>query len=234
MKTIDEDSIVLVAKRLQPLGMKCAFTGGAIIGLLLDHPKLTPPRTTKDVDVIIEVMTRIAYTNFEEKLSGQGFRHDMSEDAPRCRWIVDGVKVDLMPVDDPTGEWHVKWFNLALMTAIPRIIKDLTVHVVTAHCLIATKLEAFIDRGQGDFMGSHDMEDIITVVDGRAALADEIRTAPTELRQYVAGKIQSYLRTPAFIDSLPGHLAYDAMGQQRLTLLRQRLETIARMDFNEN
>ena len=83
-------------------------------------------------------------------------------------------------------------------------------------------------------MGSHDMEDIITVVDGRAMLADEIRVAPTELRLYVAGKIQSYLRTPAFIDSLPGHLAYDVVSQQRLPLLRQRLETIARMDFNEN
>ena len=234
MKTVDEESIILVARRLQPLGMKCAFTGGAIIGLLLDHPKLTPPRITKDVDVIIEVMTRIAYTNFEEKLRGLGFRHDMSEEAPRCRWIVDGVKVDMMPVDDPTGEWRVKWFDLALMMALPKIIKDLTIHVVTATCFIATKLEAFTDRGHGDFMASHDMEDIIAVVDGRATLADEIRVAPTELRLYVAGKIQSYLTTSAFIDSLPGHLAYDTVSQQRLPLLRQRLETIARMDFDEN
>ena len=83
-------------------------------------------------------------------------------------------------------------------------------------------------------MGSHDMEDIIAVVDGRATLADEIRAAPSELRLYVAGKIQSYLTTPAFIDSLPGHLAYDAVSQQRLPLLRQRLETIARMDSANN
>jgi len=234
MKTIDEDSIVLVAKRIQPLGIKCAFTGGAIISLLLDHPKLTPPRTTKDVDVIVEVMTRIAYTDLEVRLEGLGFRHDMSEGAPKCRWIVDGIKVDIMPVDDPVGEWPVKWFNLALKTAISKTIKDLTIPVVTAPCLIATKMEAFTDRGLGDFMASHDMEDIITVVDGRAALADEIRAAPTELRQYVAGEIQSYLNTPAFIDSLPGHLAYDSVGHKRLPLLRQRLETISRMDVDEN
>jgi hypothetical protein len=120
------------------------------------------------------------------------------------------------------------------MTALPKIIKDLTVHVVTAPCFIATKLEAFTDRGHGDFMASHDMEDIIAVVDGRTTLADEIRVAPTELRLYIAEKIQSYLTTPAFIDSLPGHLAYDAVSQQRLPLLHQRLEAITRMDFDEN
>jgi len=230
MKTIDEGSIVLVAKRLEPLGMKCAFTGGAIIGLLLDHPKLTPPRATKDVDIIIEVMTRIAYTDLEDKLRNLRFRHDMSEDAPKCRWIVDGIKVDIMPVDDPAGEWRVKWFDLALKTAIPRTINDFPIPVVTAPCLIATKLEAFTDRGRGDFMGSHDMEDIITVVDGRAALADEIRVAPTGLRQYIADKIKNYLKNPAFIDSLPGHMAYDSVGQKRLPLLRQRLEAISRTD----
>ncbi|MCK4690308.1 MAG: hypothetical protein KAT20_00755 [Desulfuromonadales bacterium] len=32
---------------------------------------------------------------------------------------------------------------------------------------IATKLEAFFGRGNGNYWGSHDLEDIMTVIDGR-------------------------------------------------------------------
>jgi hypothetical protein len=31
---------------------------------------------------------------------------------------------------------------------------------------VATKLEAFLKRGGGDYIASHDLEDIVTVVDG--------------------------------------------------------------------
>lgn len=43
---------------------------------------------------------------------------------------------------------------------------------------IATKLEAFADRGGGDFLASHDLEDITTVTDGRPELTDEAAAAP--------------------------------------------------------
>ena len=39
--------------------------------------------------------------------------------------------------------------------------------MVTAPYFMATKIEAFYGRGGDDFLGSHDMEDIITVIDGR-------------------------------------------------------------------
>ncbi len=39
-----------------------------------------------------------------------------------------------------------------------------------------TKLEAFRGRGQGNFLFSHDLEDLMAVVDGRASLLDECRT----------------------------------------------------------
>ena len=41
-------------------------------------------------------------------------------------------------------------------------------------CTITETLEAFENRGQADFLGSHDMEDIITVIDGRSEIVDDI------------------------------------------------------------
>ena len=46
--------------------------------------------------------------------------------------------------------------------------------MITAPYFLATKIEAFESRGEGDFYGSHDLEEIITLLDGREFLFDEI------------------------------------------------------------
>lgn len=40
-------------------------------------------------------------------------------------------------------------------------------HFLSAPYLLATKIEAFKTRGNSDFLGSHDFEDIITVIAGQ-------------------------------------------------------------------
>ena len=53
---------------------------------------------------------------------------------------------------------------------------------------LATKLEAFRGRGQGDFLFSHDLEDRMAVVDGRASLLEECRLSSPELRNDLAAQ----------------------------------------------
>ncbi len=224
---INIDDLETVALRLDMLREKCVFTGGAIIGLLLDHPGLVSGRPTKDVDVIVEVRTRIQYDDLEERLRRLGFKHDMSEGAPKCRWLVDGIRVDIMPVTDQTGGLSDKWFELAVRTAKKSRAGKTEIWIVTAPCLIATKLEAFKDRGNGDFMGSHDMEDILTVIDGREALVEEITASPADIRQFIADTIAELLTDSDFRDSLPGHLPPDDASQQRLPIVLRRLQAIA-------
>jgi hypothetical protein len=47
----------------------------------------------------------------------------------------------------------------------------------TSPYLLATKLEAFRGRGDGDFAGSTDIEDIILIIDGRPSVLEEVRHA---------------------------------------------------------
>lgn len=83
---VDLAALELVANRLPPLGVKFVFTGGAIVGFLRDHPHIPFPRGTADVDAIAEVSTRIEHADLETRLRKEaGFKHDMSEGAPRCR-----------------------------------------------------------------------------------------------------------------------------------------------------
>jgi hypothetical protein len=228
MKSIvNIDDLVKVALGLDALTEKWVFTGGAIIGLLLDYPSLMNARPTKDVDVIVEVRTRIQYAELEEQLRGLGFKHDMSDGAPRCRWLFDDIRVDIMPVSDQTGELSDRWFDFALQTATKVRAGKAEIWIVTAPCLLATKLETFKDRGKGDFIASHDIEDIITVVDGRDALVEEIDGSPTAMRRFIADTIAELLKDARFLDSLSGHLPPDEASQQRLPLILQRLQVIA-------
>lgn len=224
---IDISDLRRVAEATARLGLPHAFTGGAVLPLLFDDPHLTPSRPTGDVDVIVEVVTRIEVGKMEAELERLKFRHDMSDGAPRCRWIFGGIKVDMMPVEDPMGEFRTRWFGLAVDTAEHRTVEGGEVPVVTAPCFLALKIAAFLDRGRGDFQSSHDIEDILAVVDGRAALPEELASAPADMRRHVANTLRSWLATSAFNESLSGHLQPDAGSQGRLPLLRARLADLA-------
>jgi hypothetical protein len=156
-------------------------------------------------------------------------RNDVSEGAPICRWILDDVKVDIMPMRDPTGTLSDRWFELAVASSQLTSVQGQTIRIVTAPCFVAMKIDAFKDRSGGDYMGSHDIEDIITVVDGREGLAGELGESPRDLREFVAATIRGFLSDTRFLDSLPGHLPPDWASQQRLQALIGKLERIAEL-----
>lgn len=89
-----------VAERLDRVGLPYAFLGGSIVNLLVDHPDLIPARPTDDIDVIIDLISGARYSELEAKLREVGFGHDMRQGAPKCRWTLEGVTVDIMPTDE--------------------------------------------------------------------------------------------------------------------------------------
>ena len=229
MRPVDLDALAAVAKQLDQLRVSYAFTGGVAVGFLLDHPHLATLRPTGDVDAIAAVVTRIQYTALEEQLRQLGFRHDTSEGAPICRWLYQGTKVDVMPAKDTAGQRSNPWFEHALRTAGIKTLRHVAVRVVSAPCFVATKLVAFEDRGKGDFYGSHDLEDIMTVVDGRGSLAAELADEDEFLRTFVSTGIRRLLGFPGFVDALPGYLDSDEASQQRLPILLDRLQAISKL-----
>jgi hypothetical protein len=84
--------------------------------------------------------------------------------------------------------------------------------------------EAFHDRGQADVRGSHDLEDIVAVIDGRPEVIDEVA-----LREYVREQVRTLLATRTFHDALAGFLLPDEASQERLPDLGVRLEQLARL-----
>lgn len=227
MSEIPIAALRAVASRLDELGIAYAFLGGSVVGLLLDHPEISSIRPTDDVDVVIEVISRARYADFEQQLRSLKFDHDMRPGAPRCRWVLGNLTVDIMPVDAQYLGLKTDWFQEALETAQPIHVVDSTLQVIAPVAFIATKYVAFLDRGDNDYYASHDLEDLITVIDGRASIVEEVRNAAARLRKYVAQAIKNLLDSEDFMEALPGLLPSDPASQRRLPGLKRKLEQIA-------
>jgi len=216
-----------ISAKLEALGLNHVFVGGGIVEFLLDHPGLSPMRPTDDLDLIVEVAAGRNYAEVEQRLREAGFAHDMSPGAPICRWIHADTIIDIMPTEGAFMGINTAWFAEALATARTHMVGGRPVPLISPVAFIATKLAAFADRGGGDYLGSHDLETIITVIDGRANIVDEIAGAEPRLKAFVTTSIRRLVTNADFDESLSGQLALDSASQARLPQLRTKLRLIA-------
>jgi predicted nucleotidyltransferase len=217
-----------VASHLGHLRERVVFLGGAATALLITDSAAPDVRATMDVDVIVEIVSRSDYYRLTESLRSAGFTEDIKEGAPICRWLIDGIAVDVMPTDEEVLGFSNRWYRQAMQYATAKIISDdMAIRLVTSPYFLATKIDAFHNRGADDYVLSHDMEDIITLLDGRPEVVDEVRTAPEEVKAFLSQEFERFLQDRSFLDALPGHLLPDTASQQRTPLLMKRMQQIA-------
>jgi hypothetical protein len=222
------EMLVGAARALGELRDEVVFVGGAVVDLFITDPAAPRPRFTEDVDVVIEVTTYGEWARIGERLRALGFREDQREGAPLCRWLIEDLVVDVMPALERVLGFTNRWYRLARKESEERDLPGgVRIRAVTAPLFLATKIEAFRSRGRGDFVASHDLEDIVAVVDGRPALADEAKLAPAQLRRFLATTIERWLDDPEFLAAVPGHLPGDAASQARAPVVLERLRAIA-------
>jgi predicted nucleotidyltransferase len=222
----------LAVSRLGDLTNELVFLGGCATGLLITDLAASPIRMTRDVDVIAEVSTLSDYHNLAEHLRQRGFKEDLSDDAPICRWVAESLILDVMPTNPSIlgfgNQWYVPAMNNALTMMLP---SGMAIQSVSAPYFLSTKLEAFDGRGQGDYLLSHDIEDFVAVIDGRAEVVEELLDAAGDVKVYLAERFDGLLRESSFMDSLPGHLPPDQAGQLRLPLVVSRLKAVAALSM---
>ena len=134
-----------------------------------------------------------------------------------------------MPTDAEILGFSNQWYSQALRYATSvEITEALTIRMVTGPYFLATIIAAFYSRGKGDFLASHDMEDIVTLLDGREELVAEVAAAAADVKDFLAGTFKEFLQHRDFLEALPGHLFPDPASQQRIPLLLERARNIAR------
>lgn len=218
----------MIEKVAQALGdellREIAFVGGCTTGLLVTD-KVTKEgiRFTDDVDLIISVVGYTGWAAFQERLKSKGFIVHM-DDEVLCRMRLGELKVDFMPDDETVLGFSNRWYTQALEEAQDyQLNKDINIRLLTPPYFIATKLEAYKGRGNGDLLASHDIEDILNIIDGRPEAIEEIKASNDDLRSYIAEEIDALLDEDDMDYAIQGCVYGD---QGRVDIVYSRLEEI--------
>ncbi len=214
------DVVARVANALQELLDEVVFVGGSAAAFLITDEDIVTVRPTLDVDIIVEVMSLADYHRFERRLKKLGFVPVPG--GPVCRFSVNGIIVDVMPDNEEILGFSNRWYRIAIDTAEKHEINGFEIRVVSVPLFLATKLEAHHGRSAGDYLGSHDMEDILAVADGRPTLIRDCIAAPAEIRQYLRDEFARLLEDDEFLNLLPGFVDPSG-GAERAEIVRERL-----------
>ena len=224
--TAIETAILKLDRKLKDLPFKSAFIGGSVLSLLVTDPAADAIRVTKDVDVLMDIRTRREYHRLDRMLEQIGFKHDLREDAPICRWIYEDVTVDVLPIREDVLGWNSKWFDLALGEARTIRCNGRPVRIISAPYFVALKLEAFEDRGKRDFLMSTDFEDVICLFNGRASIVEEI-AACRHLCRGLAMKFVDYLACHDLEDAVEGFVQTEDNPASRKEAILSRFRGVA-------
>lgn len=220
-------AVEAVAQALGPLRERLVFVGGSATGMLITDSARPAVRATNDVDLIAEVTSVSSYYELQTELKSLGFTEDMEV---TCRWRIRDIKVDVMPTQEKILGFSNRWYSEAIKNSVAMTLpRGAEIRLITPPYFVATKIEAFHGRGKGDYGSSHDVEDIVTLVDGRAELAGEVEACEPTVREYLVEELEALLTDISFVESLGWHFAPDATNPARVEEVIKRLRAIAKI-----
>jgi predicted nucleotidyltransferase len=170
-----------------------AFVGGCTTAMLVtDTAVLDDIRFTDDVDLVIELAGISAWKKLTERLAAKGFKIT-GEDEVNCRFRFNDVVVDVMPSDPAVLGYANRWFVEGLARADKFTLPSGTaIQIFQPAYFLATKLEAFSGRGNGDPYHK-DVEDMIILIDGRPELLEEVGQADKYLKAFITKGIHKLM-----------------------------------------
>ncbi|TGP85622.1 MULTISPECIES: hypothetical protein [unclassified Mesorhizobium] len=205
---------------------RLVFVGGCTTALFItDEVTLEDVRATDDVDLIVDLAGYAGWAQLQEELRKRGFA-ESQEDSVICRMRLGDLKVDFMPDDPDILGFSNRWYARGIETSVDHALTgELTIKHLAPELFVATKLEAYLGRGEGDLFMSRDLEDILLIVDGRPEIVDEILGADAEIRQFIAAQFAALLEDADFEYFLEGNVRGPA---GRSDIVRDRFVAISR------
>ena len=204
--------IKAVYNGLQELRDQVVFVGGAVVSLYMER-SAEDVRETKDVDIIVGIYSRVKFAELEDRLRAIGFKNDTTAKF-MGRFILDSTIVDVMPIEEGILGFPNRWYKEGYNNSIPHKIDDLiTVRIFTAPYFLASKLEAFNDRGKnkaGEYDGrqSSDFEDIVYLLVYRRSIWEEITATTGDLKAYLIQELKRWSAIPYFEEWIDAQTSY--------------------------
>jgi predicted nucleotidyltransferase len=199
--------IKAISNALGPLGQEVVFVGGATISLYLEQlgPEVRP---TNDIDVVIELWNYTSFVTLEDKLRSIGFVNDRNANIT-CRYTYQGITVDIMPTDEKILGFSNMWYPDGYKNAMDYQLDDQhRVKIFSPPYFLATKFEAFANRGKNDGRTSEDFEDIVFVLEHRRSVWKEMEESDSTIKDYLKKTFGQLLLNKYFVEWIDSNIEF--------------------------
>ncbi len=227
-RTINIAVVAEVAEALLDIKEQMVFVGGAVVSLYTDDPAADEIRPTQDIDMTLHIVNIGHWVKVQEQLAAVGFHPDPFGHAI-CSYKYKDIPVDIMATEDgPLGPAN-RWYKIGFKNLWTAKAKDQEIKILSAPCYLATKFEAFNDRGS-DFRTSHDIEDIIYVLDNRIGIVEEIQKDDYRIATFIKDQFQKIISKGMMQEVLIAHI-HPLMLEERLPIVEEKINQILHQSY---
>ena len=221
---INREATKKVALALGNLNKEVVYVGGAMVSLYINDPAAEDIRPTKDIDLTFQLTTFAKLEKLREQLIERGFTQN-AEDTVNCRFRYEDLKVDVMSTKSVGWAPSNRWFAAGFDKALTKTVDDITIKLLPLPFFIATKMEAFFERGIKDVYASHDLEDIVYLFNYTTNIDDQLIRANQEVNIYLREKLKEIIENKTILTAIRGSLYYE-QADERMEIIEQRIQNI--------
>ncbi|MGB5172537.1 nucleotidyl transferase AbiEii/AbiGii toxin family protein [Eudoraea sp.] len=221
---INREATKKVALALGNLNKEVVYVGGAMVSLYINDPAAEDIRPTKDIDLTFQLTTFAKLEKLREQLIERGFTQN-AEDTVNCRFRYEDLKVDVMSTKSVGWAPSNRWFAAGFDKALTKTVDDITIKLLPLPFFIATKMEAFFERGIKDVYASHDLEDIVYLFNYTTNIDYQLIRATQEVNIYLREKLKEIIENKTILTAIRGSLYYE-QADERMEIIEQRIQNI--------
>ena len=222
-KVINIGIVSEIAKALGEIKDDIVFVGGAVVSLYTDDPAADEIRPTKDIDMTLQIVNLHHWQQINEKLAELGFNPDPYGQSI-CSYKYNDIPVDIMATEDgPLGPAN-RWFKPGFENLWTAKAKEQEIKILSAPCYLATKFEAFKHRGS-DYRTSHDIEDIIYILDNRINIVEDIARDNTLISSFIKDQLFEIVKKGLLKEVLMAHI-HPIMSDERIPIVDKKISKI--------
>ena len=227
MQKTNNERLQTIASAMQELNARLVYVGGAMAGAYANDPTATEPRTTLDVDCVVDSNSYAEHAAFEELLREKHFHNDHDSEPPViCRWVYNGELVDVMSMNEQSLSFGNRWYRIGFEhRELYTLPSGQLIYRLPVTYYVATKIEALLSRGGEDWRGAKDFEDIIYVLNYCTDFLDKFHAEEGFVKNYLAEQLAAMLKRPNLSEEIECAINPDEI--ERTDMILEILYTVA-------
>jgi hypothetical protein len=198
-----------VAKALGHLNQKVIYVGGGVVSFYIDDPAAEDVRPTKDIDISLKIASVGELEKLRQDLNQKGLKQ-LAFDEVMCRFRLGDIIVDVMATKSIGWAPGNRWFEAGFNHSESIDINGTTIRILPVTYYLASKLDAFNDRGGKDPRTSHDFEDIVYLLNYTSYLKEKIeKESDSNVRKYIIDQFHEILKDSQKQEAILANLYYE-------------------------